>query len=491
MSSGIVDATEAQLATRVLETMGDAYVSTSAAGAVLAWNAAAERMFGWSREEVLGRTLYELVLPLEHREAQRQRRAVEIEKVSESWEGEQLEFQVRSREGRVFFVEMSVSRVRTGSTFTFHSFLREIPERSALGPYRRIDTIVEHAADAILVTEGRYRRIIAWNRAAARMFGWTREDVLGSPVSIIIPDELRDESTELSRQARADGMPHRIETQRRRRDGSIFDVEVIVTPLDHGDEICATATYRDITERKQQERGLATLASRLRAMSDAERAALAVRRSSPAVDVLANGSYEPTGRPEAEPESTALASQPVIFALDALLAALDARDHYTGAHSEAVVDLSRAVALRLGLPERQVEEVTQTALLHDIGKVGIPDSVLLKAGPLTELEWELMREHPAIGARIVSGLKPLAHLAPAVRAEHERWDGAGYPDGLSGTVIPVASRITLACDAYHAMISDRPYRKALGHEMARERLQNNAGSQFDPDVVTALIDVLA
>jgi PAS domain S-box-containing protein len=351
--------------------------------------------------------------------------------------------------------------------------LREIPQRSSLGPYRRIDTIVEHAVDAIVVTEGRYRRITAWNRAAARMFGWTRDDVLGSPISILIPDELRDESIELSRRARVDGLPQRIETQRRRRDGSIIDVEVVLTPLDDGDEIGGTGTYRDISERKQQERGMATLASRLRSMSDAEREGLPATRNSHATMTLTPG------------------PQPVIFALEALLAALDARDHYTGAHSEAVVDLSRAVALRLDLSEPKVEEVTQTALLHDIGKVGIPDSVLLKAGPLTELEWELMREHPAIGARIVSGLKPLAHLAPAVRAEHERWDGGGYPDGLSGTAIPVASRITFACDAYHAMISDRPYRKSLGHETATERLQNNAGSQFDPDVVSALIDVLA
>ena len=109
--------------------------------------------------------------------------------------------------------------------------------------------------------------------------------------------------------------------------------------------------------------------------------------------------------------------------------------------------------------------------------------MLQKQGRLTEGEWELMRQHPAIGERIVAATATLAHLAPAVRAEHERWDGRGYPDGLAETAIPIASRIVLACDAYHAMTSDRPYRAALGPEAAREELRSHAGSQFDPVVV--------
>ena len=177
-------------------------------------------------------------------------------------------------------------------------------------------------------------------------------------------------------------------------------------------------------------------------------------------------------------------------ALAALLAALDARDHYTGAHSEAVVELSREVAGSLGLDPSEMEAVAHVALLHDLGKVGIPDAVLQKPEALTDSEWELMREHPGIGARIVAAIEPLAHLAPAVRAEHERFDGLGYPDGLRGEEVPIAARITLACDAYHAMVSDRPYRAALGHERACRELAENAGGQFDPAVIAALLDVL-
>jgi diguanylate cyclase (GGDEF)-like protein/PAS domain S-box-containing protein len=173
--------------------------------------------------------------------------------------------------------------------------------------------------------------------------------------------------------------------------------------------------------------------------------------------------------------------------MNALLSALTARDHYTGEHSKTVVRLAVAVARRMELDDETIHQVEQVALLHDIGKVGIPDAILQKSGPLTGSEWKLMREHPAIGARILAGTRTLAHLAPAVQAEHERFDGEGYPNGLGGSSIPVASRITLACDAYDAMTTDRPYRTSLGAAHAVKELVAGAGTQFDPDVIAALI----
>ena len=170
-----------------------------------------------------------------------------------------------------------------------------------------------------------------------------------------------------------------------------------------------------------------------------------------------------------------------------LLAALEARDFYTGEHSKRVVALASAVARSLGLDNAAARDVEQVALLHDIGKVGIPDAILQKQGPLDDQEWELMRQHPIVGERIIAGTPGLSHLAPAVRAEHERWNGSGYPDGLAGEQIPLASRITLACDALHAMTSDRPYRSALTLQDACDELRACAGSQFDPRVIRALL----
>lgn len=189
-------------------------------------------------------------------------------------------------------------------------------------------------------------------------------------------------------------------------------------------------------------------------------------------------------------ESSARRSQAELAGIGVLLSALLARDHYTGEHSKTVVELAIQVGRRLDLSEERVLEVEQVALLHDIGKVGVPDSVLQKRGPLTDQEWELMRQHPAIGARILSGTETLAHLASAVKAEHERFDGNGYPDGLRGEEIPLASRICFACDSYHAMTSDRPYRASLTHEQAIDELGAGAGSQFDPTVVEALLAVV-
>jgi HD-GYP domain-containing protein (c-di-GMP phosphodiesterase class II) len=122
--------------------------------------------------------------------------------------------------------------------------------------------------------------------------------------------------------------------------------------------------------------------------------------------------------------------------------------------------------------------------------VAIPDEILHKAGPLDEHEWNVMRQHPMIGERILRAIPGLGSVARIVRHEHERYDGRGYPDGLEGDEIPIGARIILACDAYHAMVSDRPYREALNHAAAIRELATNAGMQFDPDVTEVLIRCL-
>ena len=184
----------------------------------------------------------------------------------------------------------------------------------------------------------------------------------------------------------------------------------------------------------------------------------------------------------AEPAAT-----PQHDAIEALAVALLERDRYTGEHSEAVIEMSGAVARNLGCSGAEVERVRSAALLHDIGKVAIPDDILHKPGPLTDSEWRLMKEHPVIGERILRVLPGLGTVARIVRHEHERWDGGGYPDGLAGEAIPLGSRIIIAADTYHAITSDRPYRAAKPHDAAVEELTRCAGSQFDPRVTAALI----
>jgi putative nucleotidyltransferase with HDIG domain len=167
---------------------------------------------------------------------------------------------------------------------------------------------------------------------------------------------------------------------------------------------------------------------------------------------------------------------------------LEEDDEYTGRHTEDVVGLTVSVAERMGLDEDLRRTAELGALLHDIGKIAVPDAIINKPGPLTDEEWAIMKTHTVEGERMlaqVGGL--LADVGLVVRASHERWDGGGYPDGLAGTEIPLAACIVSACDAFNAMTTDRSYRKALPLSVAVDELVRNSGTQFCPAVVDALV----
>ncbi|HEY1450143.1 MAG TPA: HD domain-containing phosphohydrolase [Solirubrobacteraceae bacterium] len=176
--------------------------------------------------------------------------------------------------------------------------------------------------------------------------------------------------------------------------------------------------------------------------------------------------------------------------LTALMSTVEAKDDYTASHEQQVADLTERVALRLGLSQSRASDVRYAALLHDVGKVSIPSEILLKPGPLDEREWVTMRSHAAAGGTLVANIPAFAHLAPAVRASHERWDGCGYPDGLAGEQVPLAARIIAACDTYEAIVTDRPYRPARLPAEAAAELRRVAGTQLDAHVVAVLLDEL-
>jgi len=177
--------------------------------------------------------------------------------------------------------------------------------------------------------------------------------------------------------------------------------------------------------------------------------------------------------------------------VEALAAAMDMRDRRTARHSEDVVRLAIAVGNLLRLDAASLVELEFAARLHDVGKIRVPDAVLHKPGPLDEQEYDVIRCHSAWGAETLAGIPGLEAVAAVVRFHHERWDGAGYPDGLSGARIPLGSRIICACDAYAAMTADRPYRDAMDSDKALQEIVCGCGSQFDPAVVDALSDAVA
>lgn len=171
----------------------------------------------------------------------------------------------------------------------------------------------------------------------------------------------------------------------------------------------------------------------------------------------------------------------------ALILAIEAKDFYTRGHSEKVAKLAVAIAKRLGLRGTFVNIVQQAGLLHDIGKIGLPESILLKPGPLSDSEFAEVYKHPLQGAEILSPIRPLNVLVPLVKHHHERWDGGGYPNGLARESIPHGARILAVADAFDAMTSDRPYRSALSFDAARSEIERGKGEKFDPEVARVLL----
>jgi putative nucleotidyltransferase with HDIG domain len=174
----------------------------------------------------------------------------------------------------------------------------------------------------------------------------------------------------------------------------------------------------------------------------------------------------------------------------ALARAMDARDAYTGDHSERLAAWADSVARALGLPEDDVKDIRWAALLHDIGKIGAPDDILSKSGPLTDREWAVMRQHPLVGERILIPVERMRGVAQIVRHHQEKWDGSGYPDGLHGEAIPLGARILAVADAYSAIIDERPYKRPIPPAEAEAELKRCAGTQFDPTIVEAFLRVL-
>ena len=205
--------------------------------------------------------------------------------------------------------------------------------------------------------------------------------------------------------------------------------------------------------------------------------------------VYARSSKQIVAQAGALEDALALRERTYDATLTALTSALDFRDNETGGHSDRVVAYMELLLEQMNIKGTELATLRRGALLHDVGKIGVPDNVLRKPTALSEAEWSVMKRHPEFGARIIAGIPFLEDVARIVRHHHERWDGMGYPDGLKGDRIPLGARIFAVGDSFDAMTSDRPYRRGLLIAAAREEIRRCANSQFDPAVVTAFLSI--
>jgi len=175
--------------------------------------------------------------------------------------------------------------------------------------------------------------------------------------------------------------------------------------------------------------------------------------------------------------------------IKSIASALDAKDPYTHGHSMRVTLYSIILAKELDVPQSELENIETAGLLHDIGKIAIPQSILCKPGKLTDDEFFLMKSHPVNSERLIASIKKLNEISPGIKHHHERWDGRGYPDRLEGENIPFSARVIALADTYDAMTSTRSYRKALDHEIAIDEIQKCAGTQFDPELAKKFVEI--
>lgn len=180
----------------------------------------------------------------------------------------------------------------------------------------------------------------------------------------------------------------------------------------------------------------------------------------------------------------------ILQSMYALAKTIDAKDMYTNGHSMRVAKYSGMIAQRMGLSEKEIEDISNMAMLHDIGKIGIPDSIINKASKLTDAEYDIIKKHPEIGYQILSEMPELKDIAIGARWHHERYDGKGYPDGLKGDDIPLKARIICVADSYDAMSSNRSYRKFMPQDVVRSELEKGCGTQFDPVIAGIMLDIM-
>lgn len=442
----------------------DGIAVTTPDGIFLSWNPGQERLFGYTAEEVIGKPLRKLVPPDKREETR-----AYFDRVMQGEHVTNHNTTRMRKDGSLIDVSLTLSPMRddTGKIVAIAGISRDITEevhvrQSLKESEQRYRLLFNQSADMVFVhsyaEKGRTGNFIEVNDIARHQLGYSAKEfskISVHDISVGVPSVAGlGQSLRKNKHAIIEGIFAS-------KGGKEYPVEINSHVFSVNNTPTILSIARDITERKRAEQELKSLNETLEQRVESRTIELLN-----AHDDL-NLSYEAT--------------------LKGWVRALDMRDNATEGHTQRVTEMTIHLSRCYGSPEEDIPHLRRGALLHDIGKIAIPDSILLKPGPLSEEEWEIMRRHPEIAYQFLS---PIEHLTPSLdipRYHHEKWDGTGYPHGLKGEEIPVAARLFTIVDVWDALNSDRPYRQAWLQADAVEYIREQSGKHFDPKIVKVFL----
>jgi PAS domain S-box-containing protein len=532
----------------LIDALPDGVLVVDDEGTIVSANAAAETLFGYERNELVGASVESLV-PSHLREEHRQHRARYLSDPQTRPMGTAQNLVAQHRNGEIFPVDISLSPISTGEgDRVVATIRRQRPEIA------RLSAIFESSHDGVYVVDPANERIVDVNPRACEMLGYEREELIGASPAVVHPHEL-ESLRRFASEVMQRGTGQTSELSCKTKGGSLLDAEISASVARVGDSEALVTIVRDVTERRHMEQKLERLASLPRdnphpvveldlngdvsyvnpkaaevfpllnrlggdhpfcmgIMPLARRLAGEERRVtereveiggatySQTIALVSEAelvriyAYDLTERKRAEELERELEVAETVrtATLDTIVRlsqAAEYRDEDTGAHIRRIAYYSAAIARRMQLDEETVELILHAAPMHDVGKIAIPDRILLKPGRLTEEEMETMKQHTVLGARLLSNSdSDLMRAAETIAlTHHEKWDGTGYPHGKAEREIPTAGRVVAVADVYDALTSARPYKEAMAPERAISIMRQERARHFDPEVLDAFLSI--